>query len=518
MNKRTIVKKSVYYDSVKLMLVTREIKSMDGVFEIAVVMGTDLNKDALARTGLINDDAKAATQTDMIVGVICDTEETLNRVFENLDNLLNSSASQGNKAAYRPKSIETAVKFQPESNMCLISLPGAYAKNIAMEALRNNLHVMLFSDNVTMEEELELKTFAKKKDLLVMGPDCGTAIINGVPLCFANKISSGNIGVVAASGTGAQEVMTLIHKNGGGVTQVIGTGGRDLKEEIGGITMLQGLKALNEDKKTETIAIVSKPPSPKVVAKILEYIKENIKKPIVINFLGGADVSRTEGNIHYTCTLEETALKALELAKIIDKDYTVKADLETIAKSELPKIRKTGKFIRGLFSGGTLAYESVYVLKSLVGKINSNLTHESDFSDCFAMDANACVDLGADEYTVGRAHPMIDSTLRAEVFRKELRNPETAVILMDFVLGYGANMEPEKDFISELVRYKNENTDGNQATIIASLCGSEDDPQNFEDISKSLVDNGVIIMPSNLKATQLAAIIIKSLNDKEACK
>ena len=62
-----------------------------------------------------------------------------------------------------------------------------------------------------------------------MGPDCGTAIINGVPLCFANVVRRGDIGIVGASGTGTQEVTVIIDKMGGGVSQVIGTGGRDLK-------------------------------------------------------------------------------------------------------------------------------------------------------------------------------------------------------------------------------------------------------------------------------------------------
>ena len=235
--KKTIVQKGVYYDSVKLMLVTRELKSLDGVEEVAVVMGTDLNKDTLVRTGLMTPEAEAASPTDMIVAGSCNTEETANYIFEHLDEMLNANVSGENKDAYKPKSVETAVKMQPGSNILAISIPGSYAKPVAMEGLRNGLHIMLFSDNVSLEEEKALKTYAQSKDLLVMGPDCGTAIINGVPLCFANTIRKGDIGIVAASGTGAQEVMTLIHKNGGGVTQVIGTGGRDLKEEIGGFAV-----------------------------------------------------------------------------------------------------------------------------------------------------------------------------------------------------------------------------------------------------------------------------------------
>ena len=515
MYKKTVVKKGVYYDSVKLMLVTREIKNMDGVNEVAVVMGTDLNKDSLERTGLITDEARNATATDMIVGVICDNEETISEIFDTLDNLLNSNESSSKKTVYKPKSVETAAKMQPGSNVCVISIPGNYAKDMAMEALRNNLHVMLFSDNVSLEDELELKQYALKKDLLVMGPDCGTAIINHVPLCFSNKINKGNIGIVAASGTGAQEVTTLIHKNGGGITQLIGTGGRDLKEKIGGITMMQGINALNEDENTKIITILSKPPAENIANKVISYIKENVKKPTVINFLGG-DYSRySEGNLYFVNTLEEAAIKSLQLSNAISDDFELISNrrLQELSELESKKVRKTGKYIKGLFSGGTLAYEAMFSLEDSIGEVSSNMSNENPVTDCFSLPKNSCVDLGDDVFTVGRAHPMIDSTLRAEIFKKELRNPETAVILMDIVLGYGANLTPERDFVKELEKYRNESKNSNDyVSIVASICGSKDDPQEYDSIVEALTSLGVIIMPSNLKATELSSQIIKLIN------
>ncbi len=511
MAKKTIVRKGVYYDSVKLMLVTREIKNMDGVKEVAVVMGTDLNKESLERTGLITEESALASATDMIVGISCDDEGQLDEIFQKLDSLLNANASGSDKEIYRPKSVETAVKIQPGSNVCTISIPGRYARDMAMEALQNGLHVMLFSDNVTLEEELELKTFARKKDLLVMGPDCGTAMINQVPLCFCNKIRQGNIGIVAASGTGAQEVMTLIHKYGGGVTQVIGTGGRDLKEEIGGITVLQALEALNEDEATEIITLVSKPPSEKIAEKVIGYIRENVKKPTVINFLGG-DKAKAQGNIHFTPTLEQAALKSLELSGAAGPQLILAETDEMVrtADRESGKIRKTGKYVRGLYSGGTLGYEALYCLKDTVSGISTNMGDHEELVDCFALEGNACIDLGDDVFTVGRAHPMIDPTFRTEIFNGQLRSPETAVILMDLVLGYGANAAPHQDLIDQLAAYRQElGRDDLDVSIIVSLCGSEDDPQDYDGIVEALEEYGVVIMPSNLKAAQMAAEVLK---------
>lgn len=511
MIKKTIVRKSVYYDSVKLMLVTREIKNMEGVKEVAVVMGTDLNKESLERTGLITEESALASATDMIVGICCEDEGQLNEIFQKLDHLLNANASGSDKEVYRPKSVETALKIQPGSNICTISIPGRYARDMAMEALQNGLHVMLFSDNVTLEEELELKTFARKKDLLVMGPDCGTAMINQAPLCFCNKIRRGNIGIVAASGTGAQEVMTLIHKNGGGVTQVIGTGGRDLKEEIGGITTIQALEALNEDEATEIITLISKPPSKKIADQVISYIRSNVKKNVVINFLGGDRAGELE-NICFTPTLEQAALKSLELSGIADSQMTL-AEPDNMARTaevEAGKIRKTGKYVRGLFSGGTLGYEALYCLKGTISYISTNMGNGEELVDCYALNGNACIDLGDDVFTVGRAHPMIDPTFRTEIFSDQLRSPETAVILMDLVLGYGANPAPHQDLIDELAVYRQElGRDELDVSIIVSLCGSKDDPQDYDGIAEALKEYGVVIMPSNLKAAQMAAAVLE---------
>lgn len=504
MPRQTLVKKSVYYDSVKLMLVSRELKALPGVNEVAVVMGTELNKEVLANTELMTPEAEAATANDMIIAILADSEEQLAAALSSVDALLGAAAATAGGEEYRPKSIERAVAMQPGSNLCTISVPGQYAADLAMEALTNGLHVLLFSDNVSLEDEHRLKTYAAEKGLFVMGPDCGTAMVGGVPLCFANKVRRGDIGLVAASGTGAQEVMTLVHKNGGGLSQVIGTGGRDLKEEIGGITFLQGLRALNEDEGTKVIALVSKPPAPSVTEKIISCIRSEVKKPVVAHFLGGSPVENCPANLHFVSSLEEVALLATSFAGVGGTADSPKADIPALAREEAQRLPAEAKYLRGIFSGGTLAGEAVLAIESLVsGPVDSNT---KGVLDCFQMQGHAVVDLGDDAYTVGRPHPMIDPSLRAEVLRHELANGETAVILFDIVLGYGANPEPEKELVAEIAAWRAKG--GGNTALVASVCGCEDDPQDYCGVIKALSDAGVLVMPSNYQAAKLAAQII----------
>ena len=244
-----------------------------------------------------------------------DDENALEMIVKKVDELLNAKAEYDDSALeYKPTTLSAAVKHLEEANMAIISLPGKYAAYEAKKALNNNLHVMLFSDNVTVEEEIELKKIGRDKGLLVMGPDCGTAIINGVPLCFANVVRRGDIGVVGASGTGTQEITVIIDKMGGGVSQVIGTGGRDLKSEVGGIMMIEGFKALIDDEETKVIVLISKPPAPEVAEKILNMVK-NTDKPVVASFIGGDRIEIEKHGAYSSVDLEDAARKAVLLSK-----------------------------------------------------------------------------------------------------------------------------------------------------------------------------------------------------------
>ncbi|OIK14458.1 hypothetical protein BIV60_11540 [Bacillus sp. MUM 116] len=508
MTKKTIVFKNVYYDSVKLMLVTNELNTLEGINEAAVVMGTDLNKETLERTGLMTEDAAKTAATDMIVALEGKSESAIEEALLKLDSLLNAKNSSSSNDQYRPRSLETALKMQPNSNLSIISVTGKYAKDAAMEALQNNLHVMLFSDNVPLDEELELKEYAVKKDLLVMGPDCGTALINNTPLAFSNKVKQGDIGIVAASGTGAQEVMTLISANGGGLSQIIGTGGRDLNEKISGLMVLQGLKALTNDDQTKIIVLISKPPAKVVRDKVVQYIHENIKKPVIVNFLCEKFEQKEDGNIYYVSTLEDAALKALQLAGYREDIQPLVVDeaIDRIAEQESRKLQKSKAYIRGIFCGGTLAYECLFILEDKIETAQSNLSKKNKVKNIQNMTTHTIIDFGEDEFTVGRAHPMIDPTLRHEVFENTLKHEETAVIVLDIVLGYGANLEPQKIFVETLKKYQ-----GPYVSVIANICGTEEDPQDYETIVSELESVGVMIMPSNQTAAKLALKIVEKV-------
>ena len=290
MEGKTVVKleirKNAYYDSVTLMLISKDLKKLDGISEALVGMGTDLNVEIAHNIGVATPEFDAnITPNDFFVAVQCDSEEAFEAAQKKGEELLNKK-SEAKEAAYYPPTLDGAIKIDPDLNMAVISVPGRHAADVAQSCLDNDINVMLFSDNVTIEEEKALKECAYAKELLVMGPDCGTAIINNVPLAFANVVKAGDIGIVAASGTGTQEVSSIIDQLGGGVSQVIGTGGRDLKKEIGGLMMKLGLDALKNDPKTKVITLISKPPAKEIATEILGLAAAT-GKPTVVIFIGG---------------------------------------------------------------------------------------------------------------------------------------------------------------------------------------------------------------------------------------
>ena len=250
---------NLYKDSVSLMTVSAQIMDVSGIDTASVVMASATNIDNLREAGLGPFDVRA---NDLLVA-LSGTPDACEEALAKADDLLTQTASSsdtGAAAAQPITSIQMAVTQDPSHNFVLVSVPGDYAAAEGMKALRLGMDVMLFSDNVRVADELWLKTYARDHDLMVMGPDCGTAIINGVPLGFANVVRRGPIGVVGASGTGTQEVTVRVHQLGSGISQALGTGGHDLSEAIGGISMLHGLAALDEDPATSVIILVSKPP------------------------------------------------------------------------------------------------------------------------------------------------------------------------------------------------------------------------------------------------------------------
>lgn len=510
------IKKNTYYDSVTLMIISKEIKKMNGVSEALVGMGTDLNKELAANLAMSNSEINELTPNDFFISINADDTIKIEDIEAEVERLLNAKKKDSD-SDYMPPTLESAIKHQTESNMVVISVPGKYAAEEAKKALNSGLNVMLFSDNVTIEEEKELKELAKSKELLMMGPDCGTAIINNVPLAFANVVRKGHIGVVGASGTGTQEVTVLIDRLGEGLSQVIGTGGRDLKKEIGGTMMLMGLDALINDPETKVIVLVSKPPAEEVAEKVLKVVKDS-PKPVVVDFIGG-DRALVEKYNGYACiSLEDAARKAVALlrseeAKDFDGFSISEDEVNKIVESEVSKITPGQKYLRALYTGGTIADEAMKLLgKDIDIYSNIPLSPEFKLENAKVSKENTCLDLGDDEFTVGKPHPMIDPMYRTERLVKEGDDEEVAVVLMDFVLGYGSNADPVGEMLPSIKEAKEKMAKkGKYLCVVGYVCGTEGDPQNLKESQNRLEEAGVIVMPSNAQAVKLTGLILNKI-------
>jgi len=510
------IRKNAYYDSVTLMLISKDIKTLEGVEEALVGMATDLNKELAANLNLSNDEIAELTPNDFFIVVKVDQENRMESVVQKVDDLLNQKKVAAG-SSYRPVAFDSAVEHMPDANMVVISVPGKYAATEVKKALNKGIHVMLFSDNVPVEEEKELKELAVEKGLLMMGPDCGTAIINQVPLAFANVIGKGKIGVVGASGTGTQEVTVIIDKLGAGVSQVIGTGGRDLKTEVGGLMMIQGMKALINDPETEVIVLISKPPAIEVAAKVLELVKET-SKPVVVDFIGGDTKQITDAGAYACTTLEDTAYKAVALSKgekpVEFNGFSQSEDeVEKIVENEVTKMLESQKYLRGLYTGGTLADEAMKMLGNTLGGIYSNipLTPEYDLADPDNYNEHTCIDLGDDMFTVGRPHPMIDPSTRTERFVDAV-DKDVAVMLIDVVLGYGSHIDPAGEMVEPIKEAKAKlESMGGYLSVVCSICGTNNDPQSLSDSKRVLEEAGVVVMQSNAQAVRLVEKILKTV-------
>ncbi len=506
------VKKNTYYDSVTLMLFSGNITSAKGVKDASVMMGTDHNKSLMIKAGILSEDAAAkASPNDLIIGILAESEkavqETVRLLEEQFENKTKASAGD---ERIKVKTLDGAVKQLGNPNFAVISLPGKYAKNEAMKAMKNGMHVLLFSDNVSLDEENELKDYALEHELLLMGPDCGTAIINGAALGFANVVRRGDIGLVAAAGTGLQEVSVLIDRLGAGVSQALGTGGRDVKDEVGGKMMIAALKALNEDTMTKVIGIVSKPPAPEVLERIMR-LTSGFEKPVVACFLGGDPEVVCSSGAVFADTLEDAAVMLVDISKYADASPARHLVDKTTVCDELKKYSKKQKFVRGLYSGGSLCYESMLLTENAVGRVYSNISHdEFELENVEKSKENTFIDMGDDYFTDGMPHPMIDPRLRAERIKKEAQDEEVAVILLDCVLGYGSHGDPA-GALTTAIKQANETSKGRHITYIASVCGTDSDFQNCTEQEQKLRDAGVIVMPSNARAAKLAADILKAI-------
>jgi FdrA protein len=530
------LKRKTYHDSITLMTIAQVMKDQAGVEDAGAVMMTEMNRELLANAGLLPEDFLAqqepAVETDDLLMVVRAGGEAQARgALEAAEARLSSRVQQGTQsdaglpAAY---SLEAALRQDKEANLAVISVAGEHAWLEVEQALRHGLHVFLFSDNVPIEQELRLKTLAVERGLLLMGPDCGTAIINGVGLGFSNVVKRGSIGIVGASGTGMQEITCLIAAAGQGISQAIGTGGRDLSEAIGGIMMSSGLALLNDDPQTEVIVLVSKPPAENVAHKLLS--STTFTKPVVVVFLNTAPerfnaiVTGTgnANNIHFARTLTEGAAAAVALAKGEQASVAVAQippAYEARMADERASLAAPQRYVRALYSGGTLCDEAMLLLSEQIGAITSNIPLKPEWAlpADKTFHQHTALDLGSDEFTRGRPHPMIDATTRLQYIALAAADAETAVILLDIVLGFCSHENPAAVYGPAIVQARTRAVQaGRTLPIIVSLCGTEGDPQRLSLQRITLEAAGALVFESNAAAALATATFIRDTNDTNA--
>ncbi len=473
---RSEIRRGAYYDSVVLMQLQRGLLTLPGVLDAGAVMATPVNLELLEASGLRPSEAHSSD--DLLIVVRAETDGAAGEALAQVDALL-ARRRASTDAEFRPKSLAAATQQLPEAAWVLVSVPGRFAAGVAGDAVRLGKNVFLYSDNVPVEDEVELKRQAAARGLLVMGPDCGTAIIGGVGFGFANRVRRGSIGLVAASGTGLQAVTSAIHALGGGVSQAIGTGGRDLHAEVGGQAALQALDVLRRDPSTKVIVVISKPPAPEVAGRLVGAARQT-GKPVVLDLIGEPSLGGRLGNLHFAAGLEDAAEIAVGLSA-------------SISSSPSPSAPSAGhaRYFRALFSGGTLAYESVLALQYALAPLATNVPLRPDqrLDDPLQSRGHTILDLGADDFTVGRLHPMIDNDLRLRRLRQEAADPETAVILLDVVLGQGAHTDPASEIAPAIA----EALGRPGLTVVVVLVGTEEDPQGLDSQRERLLASGAFV-------------------------
>lgn len=504
---KTVVKPNSYQDSINLMLLTNKINTLDGVIQSQIMMGTDANKDIFFNAGLLTDEAKAANPSDMVIVVETDDEAVVDTVLAETEAFL-ADLSVKKEAAGGPAeatSWEEAIAQLPDANMALFSIPGEYAAPELERALDLGLNVFSFTDNVALEDEVRLKQKAHEKGLLFMGPDCGTGVISSVPIAFTNVINPGNIGIVGASGTGIQEVTCMIDRLGGGCVHAIGTGGRDLNEKVGAVTVKDAIVALEHHDPTDVICVISKPPAPAVRDEVVDLL-EKCTKPVVAIFIGEKPEAH-QGKVYLAHTLEECARIAVDLANgaEVKKNYLEPLNLT------VDEPLGADKTVIGLYSGGTLAGEAAMMI-----------TEALDLGEIIKEDGYMLrhggydvIDLGDDVYTQGRPHPMIDPDVRIKMMRDYAAMDTTGVIVFDCVLGYGCHPDMASALAPVIAECKAAAAaEGRTVHFVGTVVGTSHDPQDYERSIKILEDAGAIMEESNAMAVR-AALAMKGVEFTE---
>lgn len=501
---KTEIRRGAYFDSAVLMKLQRSLLGLPGVQDSGVVMGTDSNKDLLEHIHLLSPEAATVRPDDLVIVVSADDTAAASAALGKVDDLL-AARRPSEDTTRRPKSTEQAFKMLPEAGWILISVAGRYAAAVARQALRDGKHVFLFSDNVSVEEEIALKQQASAAGLLVMGPDCGTALIGGIGLGFANQVRRGPIGVVAAAGTGLQHVTARIHQLGGGITHGIGTGGRDLSEKVGAVTFRQALELLSRDPQTKVIVLVSKPPAPGVADEVLKLARQ-AGKPVVVNFIARANSATRLDNLYFVNSLDAAAELAVELAEKGTDESEPELGLERFAPGQ--------KYLRGLYSGGTLAYEAQHILAGYLPRVYANapINKELKMPNANISQEHCIVDLGEDEFTQGRLHPMMDNDLRIRRLLEEADDPSVAVIMLDVVIGFGSHPDPASELAPAIEKARAKaQAAGRFLEVAAVVTGTDTDPQVLQAQIDQLQAAGVWVSTSNEAVVRYVGRLLRAL-------
>lgn len=511
---RTRVLRDAYFDSVMLLGAARAMRDREAVAWATAVMATPANVDALRAEGFSAADLAEVRASDLVLAVRADSSEAVGEALEAGQSTLRDVRSRGGQEeeqgrrpgaqdqAFRPaRTLEEAVSRRPGADLAVISVPGEYAALEAHKALTAGLHVLLFSDNVPVAEEVELKERAARLGLMVMGPGAGTAVLAGTGLGFANVVRGGRVGVVAAAGTGAQEVMSLLDRWGAGVSKVIGVGGRDLSVEVGGRMAAPAVRALSADPGTDAILVVSKPPAPPVARTVLAQAGD---KPLVAALIGmgaGNEVAAAAAGARFAATLEQGAVLASEA--VGQPAPELARGLGQAAAAAIEHVASARTVVRGYFSGGTLCSEALVILGRHLGQVYSNIPLDQRCRVPAPPGSHVCLDLGEEEYTKGRPHPMIDPAARIEMLRETAGRPDVAVVLLDVVLGYGAHPDPA----GELAPVCAELMAGGGPQVISYVLGTDGDPQGFQAQRRALEEAGCMVPPTGARAAHVAAAI-----------
>ncbi len=509
-----VVKRNIFRDSIQLMRLTEDVKRLEGVDDAVVSMGTDTNRRLLQDLGLLGGESKGAADGDMIIAVRVrggfDEGEVMGRV-EKL--VMAPPVSSGGPRTPILHSVRSALERVQGANLAVVSVPGSQAFDPTMELLRSGVNVHLFSDHVPLEQEIQLKRYASSKGLLVLGPGAGTSIISGVGLGFANSVKRGDVGIVASAGTGIQEVSTMLDSIGLGVSAALGVGGTDVSEKVGGLMMKDCLGLLEKDESTRMIMIIAKTPKEGVIREVMGHVERKTTKPVVACFLGLDPPPTRELRVNYAKTLHSAVHRAAKVSggeaeKEFERRISISFDeLSKASKKLSGSLGERRRFVRGLYSGGTLAHETLLVFREVLGEAYSNtpLSDEFELPDPNVSRGNSVVDLGDEFFTSGRAHPMIDPTLRRLRLVQEAKDPDVAAILLDIVLGYGSASDPGGALTDAIASSK---AKGGGLAVMAHVCGTETDPQPLKEQNEKLARAGAILFPSNALLAAEAALLV----------